>query len=93
MDPDFLFPLKYRKCRTCNVNITYLLQWEKCWSYKNKDSSRPKNRNPKRKKLLSKDDNDNQSDDLNADLCQLCFSNKKDGGVCTQHILSFFMLL
>ena len=58
MDPDFLFPLKYRKCRTCNVNITYLLQWEKCWSYKNKDSSRPKNRNPKRKKLLSKDDND-----------------------------------
>ena len=32
MDPDFLFPLKYRKCRTCNVNITYLLQWEKCWS-------------------------------------------------------------
>ena len=82
MDPDFIFPLKYKKCRTCNVNITYLLQCETCWSNKNKNSSRPQNRKPKRKKLLSKDTKlaTMDSDDLNTDLCQLCFSNKKDGG-------------
>ena len=82
LDPAFSFQFKYRKCWTCNINITYLPQCEKCWSYKNQGSSRPKNRKQKRKKLLSKDTKMTATniDDLKTDLCQLCFDNKKDAG-------------
>ena len=81
-DNSDLAPLTYKSCITCRENPTTLLQCTECWTNKTQNTHRPKNKKPKRKKLLSKDTTPSQlkNNDDTKDLCQICLSNTKNGG-------------
>ncbi len=76
--------LQFRICKYCKNILTNfnLPQCNTCWLEKRSGMSKPSNKKQKRKKLLSKNTKTEQlpSTDLSSDLCQLCCSNKKDGG-------------